>query len=213
MLSTGIWHISPSNTLPCCPHSVSMLQHAACVCGSPLCSQTDVLARFSNWGTSWVHLAAPGVAIQSTVLRSDYAAYSGTSMATPVVSGAAALALAAAKGGPGSITPVQLKDLILRAVDQLPSLSTHVSTSVSAGLAALRDPAVRTVAPAHAVEALAISLHVLHSLQHTGHACRACRAISFSHFMPLLPPTPGKLFLMEGASPSVTCLPNTPAFR
>jgi thermitase len=51
-------------------------------------------ADFSNFG-SWVELAAPGVAITSTMISaqgSGYAAWSGTSMATAFVSGAAALA-------------------------------------------------------------------------------------------------------------------------
>lgn len=50
-------------------------------------------ASFSNWGANTVAIAAPGVDILSTVpTRKDagYAAYSGTSMATPHVTGAAA---------------------------------------------------------------------------------------------------------------------------
>ncbi|MBX7137647.1 MAG: S8 family serine peptidase [Oligoflexia bacterium] len=49
------------------------------------------LASFSNYGASSVHIAAPGVSILSTYF-SGYAWLSGTSMATPHVSGAAALA-------------------------------------------------------------------------------------------------------------------------
>ncbi|MBI2133552.1 S8 family peptidase [Candidatus Woesearchaeota archaeon] len=50
----------------------------------------DKVARFSGRGSS-VDLAAPGVKIYSTWLGSTYASASGTSMATPAVSGAVAL--------------------------------------------------------------------------------------------------------------------------
>lgn len=52
-------------------------------------------ASFSNWGVNSVPIAAPGVGILSTVPTrkgsASYAYYSGTSMATPHVTGAAAL--------------------------------------------------------------------------------------------------------------------------
>lgn len=51
----------------------------------------DNLASFSNYGKKTVHVAAPGLKILSTVLNHGYAELSGTSMATPHVSGLAAL--------------------------------------------------------------------------------------------------------------------------
>jgi subtilisin family serine protease len=59
-------------------------------------TNTDARASFSNWGTC-LDIFAPGASITSAVNTSDTAtaAYSGTSMASPHVAGAAALYLAA----------------------------------------------------------------------------------------------------------------------
>jgi Tol biopolymer transport system component len=54
-------------------------------------TRTDSLAGFSNYGRQTVHLGAPGQEILSTMPGNTYSYLSGTSMATPHVSGVAAL--------------------------------------------------------------------------------------------------------------------------
>jgi subtilisin family serine protease len=84
--------------------------------------QKDNLASFSNYGLNTVDLGAPGTNILSTV-PGGYAYYNGTSMATPHVTGSAALILSL-----GYQSVATLKSTILNNIDPLPSLSGLVRT-------------------------------------------------------------------------------------
>jgi subtilisin family serine protease len=86
--------------------------------------RNDQLAKFSNWGAKSVAIAAPGVDILSTWLGNQYEEKSGTSMATPVVSGVAALIVAENP----RISVDDLKKRLLASVDPLPVLKGKVST-------------------------------------------------------------------------------------
>lgn len=65
----------------------------------------DTLASFSCYGKRTVHVAAPGRNILSTVKNGGYAVYSGTSMATPHVSGI--LGLLVAKEGRSDVSEIR----------------------------------------------------------------------------------------------------------
>jgi thermitase len=88
----------------------------------------DQLASFSNYGTKGVQIAAPGVDIMSTWLGDEYKEASGTSMATPVVAGVAALVLANHEGDGKEMTVKQLRAVIMASVDHLPQLKGKVET-------------------------------------------------------------------------------------
>lgn len=91
-------------------------------------TSTGALASYSNYGATSVDIGAPGSGIWSTVPgrknASSYASYSGTSMATPHVTGAAAMY---ASSHPGA-TAAQIKAAILGAAIPTPSLAGKTVT-------------------------------------------------------------------------------------
>ncbi len=99
-----------NDSLPHYPSSYS-LPNVVAVAAS---NNRDRLAPFSNYGAASVDLAAPGVAIYSTLPGGKYGHYSGTSMAAPHVAGVAALL----KGEYPSLDNAGLRDRILAAVDR-----------------------------------------------------------------------------------------------
>ena len=86
--------------------------------------RNDQLASFSNYGVKSVAVAAPGVDILSTWLGDQYEEKSGTSMATPVISGVAGLIIATEP----RISVDELRKRILASVDKLDALKGKVAT-------------------------------------------------------------------------------------
>ncbi|MFO7630057.1 MAG: S8 family serine peptidase [Prochlorococcaceae cyanobacterium] len=87
-------------------------------------ASTGSLASFSNWGATTVDLGAPGAAINSTVAGGGYSSYSGTSMATPHVSGAIALYAAANP----TATPQQILEALYGSTAATSSLAGKTAT-------------------------------------------------------------------------------------
>lgn len=84
------------------------------------------LADFTNTGRRKVDLAAPGVGILSTFGRNGYQYLDGTSMATPHVSGVAALIMAQYPG-------ISYRQTIIRLFGGVDRKSSHAGYSVTGG--------------------------------------------------------------------------------
>lgn len=99
-----------------------------CIIAVAAITSTGAKAGFSNYGATTVDIGAPGSGIYSTVPgrkgASDYASYSGTSMATPHVTGAAALYASTHFGA----TAAQIKTAILASATPTASLAGKTVT-------------------------------------------------------------------------------------
>jgi len=109
------------------------------VVGVAATTQSDTRANFSNFG-SYVDVAAPGVGILSTVRGGSYQAWSGTSMASPVVAGIAALL----KGQGPCRTPQRIEEILEQTADDIGSRGPDQyfgAGRVNAGRALALEPA------------------------------------------------------------------------
>jgi hypothetical protein len=108
----------------------------------------DGMAFFSSYGAKSVDLGAPGVGIYSTVPGNSYQSLDGTSMATPHVSGAAALVKDRFPGA----TLYGIKALLMNTVDPATSLAGRTVSggrlNVGRALACDDQPYVVLGAPA-----------------------------------------------------------------
>ena len=99
-------------------------------------TRTDERASFSQWGATTVDVAAPGAQIWSTIPGGRYGNKSGTSMATPHVSGVAGLIASAYPNASNA----EIKERLIKGSDPVPALA---GISVSNG----RVNAARSLEP------------------------------------------------------------------
>ncbi len=105
----------------------------------------------SNYGARSVHLAAPGTQIGSTYPSNRYVYLTGTSMACPHVSGAAAMVWSMNL----SLRMDQVRAAILNHVDRIPALEGRVATggrlNVRRAVESVRQAPVRLAYSSHAI--------------------------------------------------------------
>ncbi|MEA2268312.1 MAG: serine protease [Solirubrobacteraceae bacterium] len=115
------------------------LANVVCVAAT---DRGDEMASFSNYGTRFVHLAAPGTTIWSTI-PGGWGSLDGTSMAAPHAAGVAALVLARRP----ALTAAEVRRALLQGVDPTSALTGRVASGgrlnalgALTAVAAIADP-------------------------------------------------------------------------
>ena len=106
------------------PHYPSSYQQPNVISVGAITNE-DILAGFSNYGIKSVHLLAPGQAILSAIPGNNYDVMRGTSMATPHVSGIAALLLSQEP----ELSPEEVKDRLIKTSDEILSVRRKVMSA------------------------------------------------------------------------------------
>lgn len=103
------------------PHYPSSYKHPNVISVGGTTNQ-DVLAGFSNYGLKSVHLLAPGKMVLSSIPGNRYDVMEGTSMATPHISGIAALILSREP----ELSAEQVRERLIKTSDEIISVRRKV---------------------------------------------------------------------------------------
>lgn len=137
-----------NDTTPVYPASYQCTKGGArpwdCVISVAAITSAAALAGYSNYGANSVDLAAPGSDIRSTLPGNTYGLLSGTSMATPHVSGAIALC---ASMNP-SLTAQQLRSIVVSSTFPVATLAGKTVRGGSLDLGAMRAQCLPASPPA-----------------------------------------------------------------
>lgn len=120
-------------------------------------TNTGGLSSFSNYGATTVDIAAPGSAIYSTLPGGRYGTYSGTSMATPHVTGAVALYAAEHPDA----TAAEIRAALLSSAAATPSLGGMTLTGGRLDIGAFLDTTPDLPAPIDVIAGNAATTAIL----------------------------------------------------
>jgi hypothetical protein len=118
-----------------------------CILSVAAINSSGALSSFSNFGATRVDLGAPGENIWSTLPNGTYGSYSGTSMATPHVSGAAALC----KSINPSLSGQAIRNAITSTVVETQSLIGKTATNGRLDIGAMATACAASLSPTYAI--------------------------------------------------------------
>ncbi|MCF7963274.1 MAG: S8 family serine peptidase [Pirellula sp.] len=116
-------------------------------------TSTGLISSFSNYGANTVDIGAPGSSIVSTLPGGTYGSYSGTSMATPHVSGAVALYASVHP----QATSDQIRQAVLSSAKPTSSLSGKSVTGGRLDVTALVQVVPPSTAPSVSIASASVS--------------------------------------------------------